>query len=145
MSKTTRRLTASFGMALYAMAMFPARSGEPTGKNVVEPDAVRCTPDEQSALPEPGFSAVPPPALCPPEMVLVEGDFCPKLEEKCKVWPPAGEKHDVCTEFAPPTKCLTETVPLRFCIDKYEYSSDTEKHLPDVLISFNKLSKICDE
>lgn len=64
-------------------------------------------------------------------MVLVEGDYCPEVEQVCLRWvdakghptkPPVSGKTGRCKEFRRPTRCLsTQNERKRFCIDTYEY------------------------
>ena len=63
-----------------------------------------------------------PESACGPNMVEVEGDYCPALEQTCKKWmDPAGVFPRRCAEFAPSSKCQTKTTHKKFCIDRYEY------------------------
>ena len=65
---------------------------------------------------------VEPASACGPNMVEVEGDYCPFLEQTCKKWmDPAGAFPRRCAEFAPSGKCQTKTTHKKFCIDRYEY------------------------
>jgi hypothetical protein len=70
---------------------------------------------------------------CPVGTVLVEGEYCPNVEQVCLEWvdsqgnankeaiPKPGQSRR-CGTWKFPTKCLSEhTVHKRFCIDKYEY------------------------
>jgi len=59
---------------------------------------------------------------CPPEMVLVEGDYCPKVIQTCKKWLDEGRFHDYrCAEYMQPARCVSERVKERFCVDREEY------------------------
>ncbi len=67
-----------------------------------------------------------PPAACPPEMVLVDGKYCPKLRHRCLRYmddygPGGFLSHHRCKEFAEGTECMTEREHRRFCIDRDEY------------------------
>ncbi|WP_394820491.1 formylglycine-generating enzyme family protein [Pendulispora albinea] len=57
---------------------------------------------------------------CPADMVQVEGDYCPWLEQKCLRWVDPETKMR-CAEFAPTGPCQSATSHKKFCIDKYEY------------------------
>ncbi len=75
-----------------------------------------------SSLEEPGDEQS---SACPEGMVLVDGMYCPKVEQKCLHWmDPPGRYHEFrCAEYAKPAKCLSaHRVHLRFCMDKYEYT-----------------------
>lgn len=68
---------------------------------------------------------------CPRGSVLVDGDYCPQVEEVCTKHvdalgrpdaPPADGSLGRCAEFRFPTRCMSATkVHVRFCIDVYEY------------------------
>ncbi|HEY8038714.1 MAG TPA: SUMF1/EgtB/PvdO family nonheme iron enzyme [Polyangiaceae bacterium] len=59
---------------------------------------------------------------CPDGMALVEGDWCPRVEQRCLRWmDPPGRYHDYrCAEYARPARCMTARVHQRFCIDRRE-------------------------
>ena len=62
-------------------------------------------------------------ATCAPDMVEVEGEYCPLVEERCLRWLDPGTKLQ-CAEFAKETmgaKCLMKTQHQKFCIDRYEW------------------------
>jgi len=86
---------------------------------------------------------------CPKGMVLVEGEYCPELLEICIRWADKkqaeneGRDPRACAEFQYPTKCLSKkTEHMKFCIDKYEHSSDG--NMPDIMINFYQAKNICD-
>lgn len=64
--------------------------------------------------------------LCAPSMILVEGDFCPKVEQRClRYVDPEGSvlRPLRCAEYEAPSRCLSAERPrLRFCIDRDEYA-----------------------
>jgi formylglycine-generating enzyme required for sulfatase activity len=55
-------------------------------------------------------------------MVLVEGEYCPRVEQVCLRWlDPPGKYHEYrCAEYLRPARCLSERVHKRFCIDREE-------------------------
>src|SRR6201999_2749942 len=62
-------------------------------------------------------------ASCPPEMVEVEGEYCPYVEQKCLRWLDPDTKLQ-CAEFDKATasaRCSMQTQHKRFCIDRYEW------------------------
>ncbi|WP_394838953.1 formylglycine-generating enzyme family protein [Pendulispora rubella] len=65
-------------------------------------------------------SSVPESGVCPSDMVMVEGDYCPWLEQKCLRWVDPETKMR-CAEFAPTGPCQSGTSHKKFCIDKFEY------------------------
>jgi formylglycine-generating enzyme len=76
---------------------------------------------------------------CPPEMVEVEGEYCPNVEETCLEWDPDTKNVNGlvrCLKFAP-SKCLSKKRQhLHFCMDKFEYQRDKSDPLPTVMVSF---------
>lgn len=102
-------------------------------------DPPMSTPGTRVSLPPPSAtaSAAPPePAPheedvdpeCPPEMVLVHGDYCPDVRQDCLRWldadtPPFPRTR--CAEFARPSRCVSEhRRHMRFCIDKWEAAKE---------------------
>lgn len=73
---------------------------------------------------------------CPAEMVLVEGDFCPRVEQHCLRWmDPPGRFHEYrCAEYAQPAHCTAPRVHRRFCIDR------EERREPDSELPLNRQS-----
>jgi hypothetical protein len=63
---------------------------------------------------------------CPDTMVLVEGEYCPEVVQRCKWWmDPPGKYHEYrCGEYAQPAKCNAKREHRRFCIDRYERTED---------------------
>lgn len=87
--------------------------------------------------------AKPPP--CPPEMVEIDGNYCPRDDARCLYWVDNYGKRtsvntDRCGEWSNPVHCTTATVHKRFCIDRYEYPG--EGQLPKDWLSFNEAEKI---
>jgi len=81
----------------------------------------------------------PPPSFCAPDMVEVEGSFCTELQQTClrrrKPWQ--------CAEFEAPSRCEGEGVPMRYCIDRYEFPN-REGALPAVMTSWVDAKKQCE-
>ncbi len=63
-------------------------------------------------------------AACPDGMTLVEGEYCPHVEQRCLRWmDPPGRYHDYrCAEYAQPARCVGGRKHERFCIDRRERS-----------------------
>jgi hypothetical protein len=73
-----------------------------------------------SASPDAFPTEVPGEAGCPPEMVEVDGDYCPYVEQKCLRWLDPATKLQ-CAEFdksATAARCPMKTQHKRFCIDR---------------------------
>jgi hypothetical protein len=97
-----------------------------------------------AAAPRPQRAArVPlPPAPCPKDMVLVEGDECAEVDEPCLEWAtePTGERMR-CLRFGP-SRCVGKKTPARFCIDRYEYPNVKGK-LPVVMKTWHQATALC--
>ena len=129
----------------------PAPTTPPTAPPpaAVETDA---GPVETDAAPESGAlveavdaapDAPPEPSACPTGMKLVEGDYCTKVEQKCKVeWYAPQNKKRVCEQFEPPTKCIGERVHKRFCIDTYAWPNKRGVR-PEVMNNFYQAQVKC--
>jgi sulfatase modifying factor 1 len=83
-------------------------------------------------------------AACGKNMVLVEGDYCPKVQLNCKKYlDPKGRYEQFrCAEYGP-SECLSkERKHLRFCIDRTEFAEPGET-LPANHKSFTHGEKAC--
>lgn len=108
-----------------------------------------------SGLRAPGFgSVVPEPegrspearsAACPAGMALVEGDWCPRVEQRCLRWmDPPGRYHEYrCAEYAQPARCVAPRVHERFCIDRRE-RAEADTGLPLNVQSWNDAKRSCE-
>jgi sulfatase modifying factor 1 len=81
---------------------------------------------------------------CPAGMTLVEGEYCPKVEQRCLRWlDPPGRYHDYrCAEYAKPARCLGRREHRRFCIDRHE-RADAATGLPLNVQSWNDAARSC--
>ncbi len=89
------------------------------------------------------FDVPPGEAGCPPEMVEVEGDYCPLVEQKCLRWlDPAT--HLQCAEFdkTVAATCPVKTQHKRFCIDRYEWPNKVGA-LPRYMASWYEAKASC--
>jgi hypothetical protein len=85
------------------------------------------------------------PKECPENMVLVEGSYCPEVRQRCLRYmdPPGRYEKFRCAEYAA-SECLSkERRPLRFCIDRDEYTAPG-KELPANYKSFTSATKTCE-
>jgi formylglycine-generating enzyme len=67
---------------------------------------------------------------CPAEMVLVEGNACVgDVKQTCLSWldTDSGEPPKRCANFSMDVTCVGEKKPLRFCIDKWEYTNTPDE------------------
>jgi sulfatase modifying factor 1 len=83
------------------------------------------------------------PPACPAEMVLVEGEYCTDVRQDCNRWlDEASLPFARCAEYSPKSRCVGKRVPLRFCIDKREYTPPAQD-LPQNWASFEIASQTC--
>ncbi len=80
---------------------------------------------------------------CPPEMVLVEGRYCPDVEQPCKRWmdPKGRYEHFRCAEYGE-SVCRSARKAMRFCIDRTEHAAPGDA-LPRNFVSFADGQEIC--
>jgi hypothetical protein len=83
-------------------------------------------------------------ARCPAEMVVVEGDYCPEVVQRCLRWldPEGPYEHFRCAQYAPSLCASPKRVRERFCIDRDEYTPPGET-LPAVHHSWTTAGKTC--
>ncbi|MBX3226887.1 MAG: SUMF1/EgtB/PvdO family nonheme iron enzyme [Labilithrix sp.] len=87
-----------------------------------------------------------PPPVCPEGMVLVEGEYCPDVEQKCLEWkdPPTSRYHEFrCARYAPSVCKSKKRVHMRYCIDvteRREAGSDLPRHF----MSWTASKKLCE-
>jgi hypothetical protein len=82
---------------------------------------------------------------CPPDMVEVEGDYCPLVEQRCLRWLDPATKLQ-CAEFektAAAGRCFMKTDHKRFCIDKYEWPNKVGA-TPTYMASWNEAKSSCE-
>lgn len=62
------------------------------------------------------------PSACPADMILIDGDYCTEVEQKClRSWFDKSNKKTVCELFEAPSRCVGQRVHKRFCIDTYSW------------------------
>jgi hypothetical protein len=108
--------------------------------------AAAATRGEQTlaSLREPPAEAAVEPTACGEHMVLVEGDYCPKVQLNCKKYmDPKGRYEQFrCAEYGP-SECLSKSRRhMRFCIDRTEFAEPGET-LPANHKSFTHGEKEC--
>lgn len=148
-----RALSAAFA----SVALVAACAGSPPEAERPPPPVPSATPPPLDAPPPPAASASAPPAKepsakateptgptsCPAEMVLVEGDYCTKVEHKCKKeWFAKANKKKVCEEFEETSTCVGDKVKKRYCIDKYEWPNIAGER-PEVMNRFHQAQVKC--
>jgi len=76
-------------------------------------------------------------------MVLVDGDYCSRLELVCKdSWYAKWNDKTICNEFETPSKCVGRRIKKRFCIDTYEYPNRKGQR-PRVGFNFIQAQRLC--
>lgn len=85
-------------------------------------------------------------SACPSGMVLVEGEYCPNVEQRCLEWmdPPGSRyEHFRCKRYAQPAVCHGARVHERFCIDATERTEDGTD-VPRNHMSWNASKALCE-
>ena len=85
------------------------------------------------------------PADCPNGMILIDGMYCPNVEQKCLEWmePPNDRyAHYRCAKYAEPAICKGEKVHRRYCVDATERLEEGTR-LPQSKKSYRDAEKIC--
>lgn len=101
-------------------------------RNSVTGDAVAVnavpTPDK-AAIPGAPAGGVPTAnGVCPPEMVVVEGEYCTEVRHTCTKWlDDPTLPYARCGEYEPKATCVGERVKMSFCIDRHEYTKPGEQ------------------
>ena len=116
------------------------------GFSVVELTAAKA-PGPSSPTEAKGKSATPTaPTACPKGMILVEGDYCPNVEQTCLEWmEPPGDpyEHFRCKKYKAPAVCKGARVHERFCIDETERTEDGSD-LPKNHMSWTSATALCE-
>jgi hypothetical protein len=89
--------------------------------------------------------ALPSESACAPDMVEVEGDYCPYVEQKCKRWLDPATKLQ-CAEFETQpmgAKCGMKTQHQKFCIDRYEWPNRAGA-IPQIMASWVEAKATCE-
>jgi sulfatase modifying factor 1 len=83
--------------------------------------------------------------LCPSDMVMVGGNYCPEVRHNCLSWmdPPGPYENFRCAEYGVPTCMSEKKTALRFCIDRDEYTPPGES-LPAVHHSWSTAKTTCE-
>jgi formylglycine-generating enzyme required for sulfatase activity len=76
-------------------------------------------------------------------MVLVEGSYCTDVRQDCNRWlDDASLPFARCAEYSNKSRCVGKRVPMRFCIDRREYTPPGQE-LPQNWASFEIASQTC--
>lgn len=78
---------------------------------------------------------------CPQGMRLVEGEYCPNVEQTCLRWLDP-ETMMRCAEFAP-SRCVGRRRHIAVCMDEYEYPN-RRGAMPQVMVSWYAARRACE-
>ncbi|MBI3204021.1 MAG: SUMF1/EgtB/PvdO family nonheme iron enzyme [Myxococcales bacterium] len=93
-----------------------------------------------SRAPTAPAAAPTPDGACGPEMLLVDGIYCPYVGHRCVEW--IEEHRDRCRRYDEKVLCEGTKVPKRFCIDRYEYPNQPGAY-PVVMASWVEAEAAC--
>jgi len=101
------------------------------------------------AAPPPAMPQIAAPSACPKGMLLVEGDFCPDVEQQCLEWvdPPGGRySYFRCKHYAHLGEAACKSkqkIHERFCIDEKE-RTEPDSDIPKNHMSWTMSKKLCE-
>ena len=137
-----------------ALLLTAGCAGDPRdGRDETEPTAPPPV-EAPSALASaaPVVSAPPADAACPSDMVLVDGRYCPALQQRCLARQQVGVGAPVqrpealnCERYAQPSVCLRPDVleHVRVCMDRYEWPNEAGA-LPRTLTTWVDAKATCE-
>jgi len=90
-------------------------------------------------------------SACSADMVEIDGDFCPVVQQRClymvdnngKRTKEAPNLEGRCGEFANPVKCLSKTIHKHFCVDKFELH-EKDSRMPLDWLSWHDVKHLCE-
>lgn len=149
------------------------KAGDPTERVADDPSATALPGDASAAPATSSRSAADEPSKaprgastetdCPGNMVLVEGAYCPIVEQRCKAHTEEFEREERrrqslklrgetltqshvserCIRYESPSICLSKSRQnLRFCIDRYEWPNEAKK-LPEFAVTWTRAQEQC--
>ncbi len=101
----------------------------------------------RAELPAPKVTTAAPASACPDGMVLIEGEYCPEVEQVCEKWmDPPGTKYAQfrCAKYRSPSVCKGDRVHARYCIDRTERREEAGNR-PKNFVSFDQARALCKE
>lgn len=116
------------------------------GASKAQPSATASARFDKPLAPasEPLTPASTAPPACAPEMVLVEGNYCTDVRQDCNHWlDDETLPFARCGDYNTTSRCVGKRVPMRFCIDRREYTPPGEK-LPQNWASYDIAKKTCE-
>lgn len=131
-----RNIAVLTGALAGGLLLVPGAKAEGPGRGPVAVEGALGTVPHSAAVDE---------SACPDGMVLVEGEYCPKVEQRCKRWmDPPGRYHEYrCAEYEKPARCLSARKHLRYCIDRHE-RTEAGTNLPLNVQSWTDAKKACE-
>ncbi len=89
------------------------------------------------------------PSVCPSGMALVDGNYCPEVEQVCKRWlDPPGRYHLFrCEAYEESPKCKSDRQPMRYCIDVDEQrlAAEAADPRPSNHVSYVEAKQTCED
>ena len=153
------------GLLFASLAVASCARNQPAPKDKVEPLPVVGTatlaiattarspapPQEEVRASRSGSDA----PACPDGMLLVEGDYCPEVEQPCLEWMDSKTsryRHFRCARYGASVCKSKERVHMRYCIDETERAepdttpdSSSPSRLPRHFMSWTTSKKTCEE
>lgn len=117
------RAVGSTLVCVFLLGVSPACTRAAASEGLATTEAPRLASTTLAVVARPEPEPAPEPAACPEGMVLVEGEYCPEVEQKCLEWmdPPSSRYHRFrCARYAKPATCKVPRVHKRYCIDRTE-------------------------
>jgi hypothetical protein len=141
-------ITAFFGLTLAPVDGPGGGVAPPSGTTPQTP----VTPVVQTPAATASSAPAPDPIdpVCGRGMILVAGEYCPDVDQKCLHWLDAPPYDNLrCGEFEKPAKCKVPKQARRFCIDREEYAeasptNDPGDALPVVHKNWAEAKQICE-
>lgn len=141
---------AAHGSASSSQNGDPAASGSPEAVGSASLQVATLSNAAPSEPPAPNAKeakeAAKGPKACPEGMVLVEGEYCPEVEQKCLEWmdPPTSRYAQFrCARYAKPSVCKGKRVHMRYCIDATE-RAEADTGLPKHFMSWTSSKALCE-
>jgi formylglycine-generating enzyme len=91
-------------------------------------------------------AAAPLDGACPEGMVLIDGAYCPEVEQTCLEWmdaPGSTYAHFRCKRYQSPSVCKGEKTHMRYCIDRTERTTGDAANTPKNFVSFFAAKEMC--
>ena len=120
----------------------PASPAAPVSSAPATPATSKAAPTPPPPSESSGAST-PAPGVCPADMLLIDGEYCTKLELKClKSWYAGWNKKLICERFEEPSRCIGAKEKRRYCIDRYEFANQKGAR-PEVWNNFYQAQVEC--